>query len=102
MGEVKEDHLGNSPSFFLLANLVARFEEDRLHRQRLNLWVRRYREAHAVKVDAHTRIPWRVLDPQWSPDSKWITYTKQLKTGLRLGVCVLVETGKSRQVTDGA
>src|SRR6185295_3695056 len=38
---------------------------------------------------------------QWSPDSKWITYTKQLKNRLGAVFVYSLETRKSSQVTDG-
>src|SRR5205085_6487660 len=42
-----------------------------------------------------------VLDPSWSPDSKWIAYTKQLKNRLCAVFIYSLETGKAQQVTDG-
>jgi tricorn protease len=53
-------------------------------------------------VDTNTYDnPFQVLDPNWSPDSKWIVYTKQLRN--RLGAVHLysLETAKATQVTDG-
>ncbi|MBN9502801.1 MAG: hypothetical protein BGO01_12510 [Armatimonadetes bacterium 55-13] len=41
------------------------------------------------------------LNPNWSPDSKWITYTKRLKNKLQAVFLYSLETGKSTQVTDG-
>lgn len=41
------------------------------------------------------------INPSWSPDSKWILYTKQLRNHLR-AVCVYsLESGKETQITDG-
>ncbi|HNY41905.1 MAG TPA: PDZ domain-containing protein [Bryobacteraceae bacterium] len=41
------------------------------------------------------------INPSWSPDSKWILYTKQLKNQLR-AVCVYsLESAKETQLTDG-
>lgn len=41
------------------------------------------------------------INPSWSPDSKWILYTKQLKNQLR-AVCVYsLESAKETQITDG-
>lgn len=37
----------------------------------------------------------------WSPDSKWITYTKQLPSLLRAVYAFSLDTGKAIQITDG-
>jgi tricorn protease len=39
--------------------------------------------------------------PQWSPDSRWIVYTKTLKSHLRAACAFSIEQGKSYQLTDG-
>ena len=55
-----------------------------------------------MKVDANTfENPFPVLDPTWSPDSRWIVYTKQLKNRLCAVHVFSLETGKTAQVTDG-
>jgi len=41
------------------------------------------------------------MDPGWSPDSRWITYTKQLRNRLGAVYVYSVETSRSVQVTDG-
>lgn len=41
------------------------------------------------------------ISPSWSPDSKWLVYTKQLKNHLR-AVCVYsLESAKETQISDG-
>ncbi|MGB8953250.1 MAG: PDZ domain-containing protein [Candidatus Aminicenantales bacterium] len=42
-----------------------------------------------------------VLGPSWSPDSKWLAYTKRLPNYLNSVFLYSIETGKSRPVTDG-
>ena len=42
-----------------------------------------------------------VLTPNWSPDSQWITYSKQLNNLLRAVFVYSLETGKNHQITDG-
>jgi tricorn protease len=41
------------------------------------------------------------LDPAWAPDSRWVTYTKQLPNHLHAAFVYSLETGKAMQVTDG-
>ncbi len=42
-----------------------------------------------------------VLSLDWSPDGRWITYSKQLPNFLRAVFVYSLETGQTRQVTDG-
>jgi tricorn protease len=46
-------------------------------------------------------VPQRTLDPVWSPDSKWVAYSSRLNTLFRAIFVSNVETGETRQVTDG-
>jgi Uncharacterized protein related to the periplasmic component of the Tol biopolymer transport system len=53
-------------------------------------------------VDTNTYDhPERSFDPTWSPDSKWIAYTKRLRSQLHAVMVHSLETGKSTQITDG-
>ena len=45
--------------------------------------------------------PERLLNPVWSPDSKWIAYAKQLDNHLRAIFLYSLEKKKAYQVTDG-
>ena len=56
-----------------------------------------------TKIDADTYdTPFRGdINPSWSPDSKWIVYSKMLKNHLR-AVCIYsVADGKATQISDG-
>ena len=46
------------------------------------------------------RIP-RCDESTWSPDSKWLTYSKFLENHLHTVFVYSVETGKESQITDG-
>ena len=46
-------------------------------------------------------VPSRTLDPVWSPDSKWVAYASRLKSLYHAIFVSNVETGESKQVTDG-
>jgi tricorn protease len=43
----------------------------------------------------------RSFDPEWSPDGKWITYTKTLDNHFRAVFLYSLETGETHQITDG-
>lgn len=55
-----------------------------------------------VLIDTDTfDHPNRSLDPVWSPDSKWIVYTKRLDNHLRAVFLHEVATATTHQLTDG-
>jgi tricorn protease len=56
----------------------------------------------AVKIDTtYYYNPAFAFDAGWSPDSRWLVYTKQLKSHLNAEFVHDLETGKTGQVTDG-
>ncbi|MFY9573641.1 MAG: PDZ domain-containing protein [Blastocatellia bacterium] len=46
-------------------------------------------------------VPQRTLNPVWSPDSKWVAYSSRLKSMYHAIFASNVETGESKQITDG-
>jgi tricorn protease len=46
-------------------------------------------------------VPQRTVDPVWSPDSKWVAYAAHLDSLYRAIFVSNVDTGETRQVTDG-
>ncbi len=46
-------------------------------------------------------VPARTLNPVWSPDSKWVAYASRLKSLYHAIFVSNVETGETKQVTDG-
>lgn len=46
-------------------------------------------------------VPRRTVDPVWSPDSKWVAYAAHLDSLYRALFVANVETGETRQITDG-
>jgi len=70
--------------------------------KRLNLWYVNLDHPVPVKVDTDRfDTPLHEFDPAWSPDGKWLAYTKQLPNHLRAVFVYSLATGKARQVTDG-
>ena len=46
-------------------------------------------------------VPTRTLNPVWSPDSKWVAYSSRLRSMYHAIFVSNVETGESKQITDG-
>src|SRR5262245_44744179 len=46
-------------------------------------------------------VPSRTLNPVWSPDSKWVAYASRLRSLYHAIFISNVETGETKQVTDG-
>ena len=60
-----------------------------------NLWCVDLLTGASTKVDVHTALP------VWSPDSRWLAYSKPLASGMHAVWLQSLETGRSVQVTDG-
>ena len=67
-----------------------------------NLWTIDAKSGASLKIDTDDNPdPQRRLDGSWSPDSKWITYSKNLKSRLRAIFIYSVAEKKAYQITDG-
>ncbi|MGH7678143.1 MAG: S41 family peptidase [Gemmatimonadaceae bacterium] len=73
-----------------------------LRDNRLNLWTIDPATGRATKIDTDVfDTPSRQFDAAWSPDSRWIAYTKSLENHLRAIYVYSFADGKSFQLTDG-
>ncbi len=94
--------LGNPPSFFYKPVWSPDGKRIAYSDKRLNLWVIDLADPKPVKVDADRYdTPLHEFDVAWSPDSRWLTYTKQLSNHLRAVFVYSLTDGKAHQVTDG-
>ncbi len=67
-----------------------------------NLWTIDVKSGAATKADAETDgDPTRGMDASWSPDSKFITYSKNLKSRFRAVFVYSVADKQVHQITDG-
>lgn len=66
--------------------------------KRGNLWCVDIEKGSPVKVDTSRR---GTLQPAWSPDSRWLTYTKALPSQYSAVFLHNLDEGKTHQVTDG-
>ena len=68
----------------------------------LNLWSLDVASGKATKIDSDTfNDPGRSIDPVWSPDSRWIAYSKNLENRMRAIFVYSFADGKSYQLSDG-
>jgi len=102
MGEVKKISLGNPSSYFYTPKWSPDAKKISFTDKRLNLWYIDIDKGAPVKVDTNTfENPYQVVDADWSPDNKWIVYTKQLRNHLCAAFIYSLDTKKSSQITDG-
>jgi tricorn protease len=68
----------------------------------LRVWVLDVASGQAKVVGSDPwMVPNRTLNPTWSPDSKWIAYSSRLRSLYHAIFVSNVETGETKQVTDG-
>ncbi|HYP28348.1 MAG TPA: PDZ domain-containing protein [Blastocatellia bacterium] len=99
MGEVKKINLGNPPSFFYSPNWSPDSKKIVYYDKRLNIWYVDIDKGTPVKIDTSSRG--FNFGAGWSPDSRWVTYAKPLKSWYRAIFVYSLEENKSTQVTDG-
>jgi tricorn protease len=101
-GPVKTIGLGPSPSFFYRPVWSPDSKKIAYNDKRLTLWYVDIAVGMPVKVDTTTYFnPTFTFDLSWSPDSRWLTYAKQLPSHMDVIMVYSIEDGKASQVTDG-
>lgn len=98
MGDVRKISLGSPPSFFYSPVWAPDSKKIAFSDKRLNLWYVDIDKGTPVKVDTSKR---GLGDPSWSPDSRWIAYTKSLESWYSAVFIYSLEDAKISQVTDG-
>ena len=70
--------------------------------KRLNLWYVDLNNPAPVKIDTDTYFAFGgMIHSSWSPDSRWIAYTKLLVNHMRAVFVYSIDSKKSTQITDG-
>ena len=102
LGAAKSINLGNPPSFFYGPLWSLDSKKIAFTDKRLNLWYVDVEKGTPVKV-ATDRFddPSSAMNPGWSPDSQWLTYTKELANHLHAVFVYSLASGKEAQITDG-
>ena len=68
----------------------------------LNLWLVEVEDGRATRIDSDTYAdPGRGFDPVWSPDSRWIAYSKSLDNHMRAIFVFSLESAQAFRLTDG-
>ena len=67
----------------------------------LTLWTLDVASGRATRIDADTYFdPTRDIDVAWSPDSRWVAYSRNVASHLRAVFVYSLEEGKPHQITD--
>jgi tricorn protease len=103
LGEVKKIPLGTPASFFYGPRWSPDGRMIAFTDKRLNVWYVDVAGPGApIKVDTDRfDRPDRQVVPNWSPDSRWLTYTKVLPNQMSAVFVYSLATKKATQVTDG-
>jgi len=101
-GPVKKIALGDPPSFFYRPVWSPDGKKIAYNDKRLTIWYVDIEKGAPVKVDTtYYYNPTFSFDFGWSPDSRWLIYSKQLPSHMDVVFVYSLETGKASQVTDG-
>jgi len=102
LGAVRAIALGEPPSFFYSPLWSPDGKRIAYRDKRMNLWLVDLDHPAPQKVDSDRfDTPLHEFDTVWSPDSQWLTYTKQLPNHLRAVFVYSLVSRKATQVTDG-
>jgi len=101
-GETKKIDLGKPASFYMSPTWSPDSKKIAFYDKTLTLWYVDIAKGSPVKIDKNPDgLNAQVVEPFWSPDSRWVGYTKQVDNHLRAIFVYSVESGKMTQVTDG-
>jgi tricorn protease len=68
---------------------------------RLALWVLDVKTGRNTKIDTGTYRGGTQIQPNWSPDSKWLTWSRDLDNHLQAVFVHHLDSAKTTQITDG-
>jgi tricorn protease len=108
-GEVKKLALGDAPNFYFAPVWSPDSTKIAYGDNRNTLWYIDIGTGKSTKVASHEFFGGPGFDAAWSPDSKWLGYTRMLDNKLRAAFLYSLPSeggvggvaGKSHQVTDG-
>jgi len=103
LGETRRISLGTPPSFFYSPTWSPDSRKISYSDKRLKLWYLDLASPTPVLIDSDYFGGFgpSSFDQVWSPDGKWIAYTRQLPSGLHAVFAYSLESKKSSQITDG-
>ena len=109
MGDVRKIGLGAQPTFYYDPTWSPDSKKIAYEDSQRQLWYvdvdvdqKDQKKPQPVRIDRDTYFtPQRGLHPDWSPDSKWIAYTKILKNHLRAVFVYSLDDRQPHQASDG-
>ena len=102
LAPVRTIGLGQPPSFYYTPTWSPDSKKIAYSDKRLNLWYIDLEHPVPVKVDTDLfDSPLHEFDIVWSPDNRWLAYTKQLENHMRAVFVFSLEDKKVTQITDG-
>jgi tricorn protease len=102
LGTVRKISLGQPPSFYYSPVWSPDSKKIAFSDKRLELWYVELEHPTPVKVDTDRfDSPLHQFDVVWSPDNRWLAYTKQLENHMRAVFVYSLEERKATQLTDG-
>jgi tricorn protease len=102
LGDVQKIQLGGPPMFYYDPRWSPDSRKIAYQDSQRQLWYIDLEKKQPVRIDRDTYFaPERGLRPDWSPDSKWITYTKILKNHLRAVFLFSLDEAQTHQTSDG-
>ncbi|MBN2732700.1 MAG: PD40 domain-containing protein [Balneolaceae bacterium] len=91
-----------NPTFFYRTAWSPDSEKILFTDEGLNLYYVDVASGDLTRIDNDTYAhPQRTLDPEWSPDSKWIAYSKRLENQFHVIKAYSLEEDQAYQITDG-
>lgn len=101
-GDPKTFRLGNPASYYYTPAWSPDSKKIAFTDKQLNVSYLDMESGNTVVVDTDRYDgPRRISSVAWSPDNRWLTYTKQLESTLRAVFVYSLESKKSHQITDG-
>jgi tricorn protease len=102
LGGVRKIDLGKPPTFYYSPTWSTDSKKIAYTDKRLNYWYVDLETKAPVRIDTDMYTdPSHALQLAWSPDNRWIAYTKQLRSHLHAVFAYSLEQAKSYQLTDG-
>jgi len=93
--------LGESPAYYYDPVWSPNSERIAYTDNRLNLWVLDVKTGKNTKIDTGTYRGGPGMEPHWSPDSKWLTWNRDLVNHFYAVFLHSLDSGKTTQITDG-
>jgi len=94
--------LGETPGFYYSPVWSPDSTKIAYRDNKTQLWMVDVKSGVNTKVDATIyNNPRHIVTPNWSPDSKWITWARDLDNHYNAVFVYNVDTGKKTQITDG-